>query len=124
MIYTDETTLEDVSELVSEHFKLTPYQIFKTSRKKNIIAARQVFCYVAHVSTQKTLQDIADFITAKGFRTNPYDHATVLHAKKTVKGFMSQYPKDYNLIKTLEFKLKNKYNSSIVVSDVNLLCNL
>jgi chromosomal replication initiation ATPase DnaA len=124
MIYTDKTTLEDVSDLISEHFKLTPYQIFKTSRKKNIIAARQVFCYIAHENTKFTLQDIAYFITIKGFRTNPYNHATIIHAKKNVKGYMSQYPKDYNLIKDIEFKLKNKYNSTLIVSDVNLLCSL
>lgn len=57
-------------------------------RNANIVAARQVFFYLAHKESGCSTSEIGAFLG--------YDHCTVLHAENTIRTAM-QYPKSYPL---------------------------
>jgi len=120
MIYYGEITLEQIAYSVSQKFELSIYEMFKTTRKKHIVNARQMFCYMARINTKHSFQEIADYITKKGLRVGEYDHASVLHSVNKISDYVMQYPEDYRNAKKIEWDLKEKTNY-LIVSDVNLL---
>ncbi|MCD8184027.1 MAG: chromosomal replication initiator protein DnaA [Bacteroides sp.] len=71
-------TVDDIINTVCKHFGLENSAIHTKSRKREVVQARQVAMYLAKNNT--------DFSTAKiGTLIGNKDHATVLHACKTVK---------------------------------------
>jgi len=51
--------------------------IYENSRKRPIIDARSLFCYILRKDFNLTLHSIADIYKSKG---KNYDHATVIHS--------------------------------------------
>ena len=71
-------TVDDIIRAVCTHYGLEPSAIHTKSRKRDVVQARQVAMYLA--------KNYTDFSTAKiGNLIGNRDHATVLHACKTIK---------------------------------------
>ncbi len=76
-----EMTLENIASAVCEHFEVSEKMLQSKSRKKEVALARQVAMYIAKKMTDKPLAEI-------GLNLGNRNHATVLHAIKTVNDQM------------------------------------
>ena len=76
---TKAVTIDDIINVVCKHFDLESSAIHTKSRQREVVQARQVAMYLAKTHTDFSTSKIGKFIGNK-------DHATVLHACKTVKG--------------------------------------
>ncbi len=76
---TKAINIDDIINVVCKHYELEPTAIHTKSRKREVVQARQVAMYLAKNNTDFSTSKIGKFIGNK-------DHATVLHACKTVKG--------------------------------------
>lgn len=75
---TKAVTVDDIINTVCKHFGLENNMIHTKSRKREVVQARQIAMFLAKNNT--------DFSTAKiGTLIGNKDHATVLHACKTIK---------------------------------------
>lgn len=71
-------TVDSISEVVCKHFNIKTELLQTTSRKREIVQARQVAMYLSKLHTELSLAQIGAIIGKK-------NHATVLHACKAVK---------------------------------------
>lgn len=71
-------TVDTISETVCKHFKIKTELLQTASRKREIVQARQVAMYLSKQYTELSLAQIGAVIGKK-------NHATVLHACRTVK---------------------------------------
>lgn len=76
---TKPITIDNILKVVCSHFGLETSAIHTKSRKREVVQARQIAMYLAKNHTDFSTSKIGKFIGNK-------DHATVLHACKTVKG--------------------------------------
>jgi chromosomal replication initiator protein len=77
-IESKKLSISDIEELVCSHFNIKCGLIHTASRKREIVQARQVAMYLSKQYTEMSLSQIGSLIGKK-------NHATVLHACKTVK---------------------------------------
>src|SRR5690606_36760960 len=75
-----EISIDYVQRLVSDYFKILFDQIESKTRKRYVVQACQLAMYFAKKYTKASLSSIRSQIGNR-------DHATVLHACKTVKNF-------------------------------------
>jgi chromosomal replication initiator protein len=73
-----EISIDYIQKIVSEYFGLSIEQMNSNTRKRNIVQARQLAMFFSKEMTKASL-------TAIGLQCGNKDHATVLHACKTVK---------------------------------------
>ena len=98
---TKAVTIDDILKVVCKHFDLEPAAIHTKSRKREVVQARQIAMYLAKNHTDFSTSKIGKFIGNK-------DHATVLHACKTVKGQL-EVDKSFNAeVQEIEALLKRK----------------
>lgn len=71
-------TVDDIINSVCKHFGLETSAIYTKSRKREVVQARQIAMYLAKNNTELSAAKIGTLIGNK-------DHATVLHACKTIK---------------------------------------
>ena len=71
-------TVDDIIRAVCTHYGLEPAAIHTKSRKRDVVQARQVAMYLAKTYTDLSTAKIGNLIGNR-------DHATVLHACKTIK---------------------------------------
>ena len=71
-------TVDDIVRAVCTHYGLEPATIHTKSRKRDVVQARQVAMYLAKTYTDLSTAKIGNLIGNR-------DHATVLHACKTIK---------------------------------------
>lgn len=71
-------TVESISEVVCKHFNIKTELLQTASRKREIVQARQVTMYLSKQFTELSLAQIGSIIGKK-------NHATVLHACRTIK---------------------------------------
>ncbi len=91
-------TVDDIQDAVCKKMNLDRKLIHTKSRKREIVQARQVAMYLSKKLTELSLSRIGELLGRK-------DHATVLHACKTVKDQMG-YDKSFNeLVKDIEVSL-------------------
>ncbi len=76
-----EITITDIQKCVAAYFGLTVDEIISKTRKREIVQARQIAMYFCRNFTKASLASIGAQIGRK-------DHATVLHACKTVEDLM------------------------------------
>lgn len=98
-IESKKLTIPDIEDLVCSHFNIKLGLIHTASRKREIVQARQVAMYLAKQHTDMSFSQIGILIGKK-------NHATVLHACKTVK---NQLEVDKNFrrdVEEIELKLK------------------
>ncbi|MFC2653088.1 MAG: chromosomal replication initiator protein DnaA [Capnocytophaga gingivalis] len=72
-----EITVEYIQEIVSEYFQLSIEELQSKTRKRHVVQARQLAMFFAKKYTKLSLANIGKSIGKR-------DHATVLHACKTV----------------------------------------
>ncbi|MBQ8500879.1 MAG: chromosomal replication initiator protein DnaA [Bacteroides sp.] len=73
-----EITIEDIVNTVCKHYGLDTSLIHSKSRKREVVQVRQVAMYLAKCNTSLSTSKI-------GLQIGGKDHATVLHACKTIK---------------------------------------
>lgn len=112
------TTLESLESLICEHFETTRYHLWANTRKKEVITARHTFFYMAYKFTKKSLNEIGQW------SPNKFDHATVLHGKKKIAGWIDIHDRETTEnIWRLEAKLNatEVSRSKILINHFNLL---
>lgn len=100
---TKAVSIDEIINTVCKHFDLDTSAIHTRSRKREVVQARQIAMYLAKTHTDFSTSKIGKFIGNK-------DHATVLHACKTVKG---QYEVDKGFrsdLESIETLLKKQRN--------------
>jgi chromosomal replication initiator protein len=94
-----ELSIEYISKVVCDYFNLTVDSLQAKTRKREIVQARQITMYFSKNMTKYSLASIGSQIGNK-------DHATVLHACKTVNN-LKETDKNFRLyVDEIEKKLK------------------
>jgi chromosomal replication initiator protein len=95
------TTIEQIRDTVCKYYSLSVESISTRSRKREVVQARQVAMYLSKQMTQNSLSAIGSAIGKR-------DHATVLHACKTV-GDQMEIDKHFRTeVKEIEGMLKKR----------------
>lgn len=76
-----EITIDDIIRTVCQHYNMDPSAVQTASRKRDVVQARQIAMYLAKQHTELSTSKIGSYIGRK-------DHATVLHACKTIKAIL------------------------------------
>ena len=94
-----EISIDYIQKIVSEYFGLTVDQMNSKTRKRNIVQARQLAMFLAKAHTKTSLTTI-------GLHCGNKDHATVLHACKTVQNLIETDKEFKGYADDLEKKIK------------------
>jgi chromosomal replication initiator protein len=94
-----EISVDYIQKVVCDYFNLSPDLLQSKTRKREIVQARQIAMYFSKALTKSSLASIGALIGGK-------DHATVLHACKTVNNLMDTDKRFKSQIETIEKKLK------------------
>jgi chromosomal replication initiator protein len=94
-----EISIDYIQKVVSEYFSLTIDQMNSKTRKRNIVQARQLSMYFAKQHTKASLTSI-------GLQCGNKDHATVLHACKTVQNLIDTDKEFRVYVDDLDKKIK------------------
>ncbi len=94
-----ELTIDYIQKVVCDYFNLSPEMIHAKTRKREIVQARQIAMFFSKNLTKSSLATIGAKIGGK-------DHATVLHACKTVNNLYDTDKRFRFQIEELEKKLK------------------
>ncbi|MCQ2375675.1 MAG: chromosomal replication initiator protein DnaA [Salinivirgaceae bacterium] len=95
-----ELSIDYIQKIVCDYFDLPSEAITSKTRKREIVQARQIAMYFAKNKTKLSLATIGSQIGGK-------DHATVLHACKTVNNLIDTDRQFKNYIEEIERKLKS-----------------
>jgi len=96
---TREVTIEYIQKIVSNHFNIPLDLMLSKTRKVEIVTARHISMYLSRKLTKEPLVVI-------GEKCGKKDHATVLHACKTVKNIMDVDKSFKKNVENLEQKIK------------------
>ncbi|MCR4829031.1 MAG: chromosomal replication initiator protein DnaA [Bacteroidales bacterium] len=96
---TREITIEYIQKVVCDYFKLPVESIQSPTRKREIVQARQLSMYFAKKMTKSSLAII-------GLQCGNKDHATVLHACKTVANLNDTDKQFHYWVEELEKRFK------------------
>lgn len=94
-----EISIDYIQKIVSEYFGLSIDQMNSKTRKRNIVQARQLAMYFSKEHTKASLTQI-------GLQCGNKDHATVLHACKTVKNLRDTDKTFRSYLDDLDKKIK------------------
>ncbi len=94
-----EISVDYIQKVVCDYFSLSPDLLQSKTRKREIVQARQIAMYFSKAMTKSSLASIGALIGGK-------DHATVLHACKTVNNLMDTDKRFKSQIESIEKKLK------------------
>lgn len=94
-----EISLEYIQKIVCNYFSLSSDSLSSKTRKREIVQARQIAMYFAKNMTKYSLAVIGASIGNK-------DHATVLHACKTINNLIDTDKKFKNELQEIEKRLK------------------
>ncbi len=92
-------SISDIQEKVCDYYKLSVNEIQTKSRKRDVVQARQIAMYLARKYTKSSLTVIGEQIGNR-------DHATVLHAVKTVMDLCETDREIRESVTTIEKELK------------------
>ena len=96
-----EITVEYIQEIVSEYFQLSIEELQSKTRKRHVVQARQLAMFFAKKYTKLTLANIGKSIGKR-------DHATVLHACKTVDNLNETDKQFRKFLSDLTTKINNR----------------
>jgi len=99
-IESKKITINVIQSVVCDYYNIKSELIHSASRKRQIVQARQVTMYLSKSYTEMSLAQIGSLIGKK-------NHATVLHACKTVKEQMEVDKAFREEIEEIERKLRN-----------------
>ncbi len=94
-----EVSIDYIQKIVCDYFNISVDSLKSKTRKREIVQARQVAMYFAKAFTKNSLAVIGSIIGGK-------DHATVLHACRTVQNLMETDKKFKQYVDDIEKKLK------------------
>jgi len=94
-----EISVDYIQKVVCDYFSLSPDLLQSKTRKREIVQARQIAMYFSKTMTKSSLASIGALIGGK-------DHATVLHACKTVNNLIDTDKRFKGQIESIEKKLK------------------
>ncbi len=94
-----EISMDYIQKVVSDYFGLSIEQMNSKTRKRNIVQARQLSMYFSKQHTKASL-------TAIGLQCGNKDHATVLHACKTVQNLIDTDKEFRSYVDDLEKNIK------------------
>lgn len=94
-----EITVEDVFKIVCDHFKVNFELVKSNTRKREVAQARHLCMYFAKMHTKATLVNI-------GMLCGNKNHATVLHALRSVNNMMETDKNFKYCVEELERRLK------------------
>jgi len=94
-----EVSIDYIQKIVCDYFNISVDSLKSKTRKREIVQARQVAMYFAKTFTKNSLAVIGSVIGGK-------DHATVLHACRTVQNLMDTDKKFKQYVDDIEKKLK------------------
>lgn len=94
-----EISVDYIQKVVCDYFNITPDQLHSKTRKREIVQARQIAMFFSKSLTKSSLASIGSQIGGK-------DHATVLHACKTVNNLIDTDKRFKQTIDNIEKKLK------------------
>ena len=77
------TTVEDIVEVVAQHYNLSPKALLVQNRSKEVSMARHIAVYLSKQLTDRSLSEI-------GYRIGRRTHATVLHSIAYVRDLMEE----------------------------------
>jgi len=98
---TREISIDFIQKIVSDYFNL-PLELLKSkTRKREVVQARQIAMFFAKNMTKSSLASI-------GLQCGGKDHATVLHACRTVNNLMETDKKFRVYIDEIEKKIGNQ----------------
>ncbi len=95
-----EISIDYIQKVVCDYFGMPVGLIASKTRKREIVQARQIAMYFAKLMTKSSLSTIGSRIGSK-------DHATVLHACKTVNNLVETDKRFKGYIVDIEKKLKS-----------------
>ncbi len=95
-----EISIDYIQKVVCDYFGMPVGLIASKTRKREIVQARQIAMYFAKLMTKSSLSTIGSRIGSK-------DHATVLHACKTVNNLIDTDKRFKGFIVDIEKKLKS-----------------
>ncbi|MCD8042078.1 MAG: chromosomal replication initiator protein DnaA [Tannerellaceae bacterium] len=93
-------SIQMIQEIVCNYFNLEQSAIQTRSRKREIVQARQITMYLSKKYTDCSFSHIGKVVGKK-------DHATVLHACKTIKDQIETSKSFRSAVEEIEGKLKN-----------------
>ncbi len=69
--------------IIAKYFSSTRKEIFSNTRKRHVMTKRQLFFYFCTIYTDTSYEEIG-YIAMKYNRSTPFNHATIVHSKKTI----------------------------------------
>ncbi len=99
-----EVALEKIKKLVADHYKVTVEKIQSSTRKREVVIARQLSMYFAKNFTNKSLKSIGDDFGGK-------DHSTVIYSLKAVQDMMDTDEVFKNQVTEIERKVQMSIGS-------------
>jgi chromosomal replication initiator protein len=94
-----EISIDYIQKVVCNYFNMSVEKLNSKTRKREVVQARQIAMYFAKSMTKSSLASIGASIGGK-------DHATVLHACKTVNNLMDTDKRFKSYIEEIDKKLK------------------
>ena len=91
--------LKRILKSVSEVMNIPESDIKGKVKTKEIVLARQLYCYTSLKKTHKSLMEIGELVNR--------NHATVIHSQKKISYEIEFYPEILHFIKTINLNLKN-----------------
>lgn len=112
--------LSDIHRLVCIKFNISAHEIFRMTRKREIVEKRQLFCWLSRKLTKKSLDEIGKYIGR--YRKVNLDHATVRHSCLIIENIMP-YNKDIlKIANDICIELENTFPyCTVVVTNVDLI---
>ena len=94
-----EITVENIKNLVAEHFKIPLDKLQGKTRKREVVIARQLSMYLAKNHTTNSLKTIGDQFGGR-------DHSTVIYSCRTVQDLMDTDTLFKDTVSELEKKVQ------------------
>lgn len=104
----NELTVDNIKQLVAEHFSLPIDKLHAKTRKREVVIARQLSMYLAKKHTKDSLKQI-------GANFGGRDHSTVIYSCKTVKDLMDTDLLFRDTVQELERKVQLQLNTGKVL---------
>lgn len=95
-----EISIDYIQKVICDHFELSVEKISSNTRRREIVVARQLAMFFAKKHTKSSLATI-------GVQCGKRDHATVLHACKTISNLIETDKSFKCLVDELEKKIKS-----------------
>ena len=95
-----EISIDYIQKVICDHFELPVDKIHSNTRRREIVIARQLAMFFAKKHTKNSLASI-------GAQCGKRDHATVLHACKTIQNLIETDKAFKSVVEELDKKIKN-----------------